>query len=157
MTDKILVLTTTGSEVEANKIAHALVERRLAACVNILPKIKSVYRWQEKIEESEEWLLVIKTGQELFGKVRDAIKELQDFLKTRSLDMEHWHLVIGQFLTGEITESDLLKAAASQTRRRLLQPCRQSGHEPGQAIRRIRAALSGRRLQSQYRRCLGSG
>jgi periplasmic divalent cation tolerance protein len=79
MTDKILVLTTAGSEVEANKIAHALVERRLAACVNILPKIKSVYRWQEKIEESEEWLLVIKTGQELFGKVRDAIKELHSY------------------------------------------------------------------------------
>jgi len=79
MTDKILVLTTTGSEVEANKIAHALVERRLAACVNILPKIKSVYRWQEKIEESEEWLLVIKTTQATFAQLQDAIKKLHSY------------------------------------------------------------------------------
>ena len=79
MTDKILVFTTAGSEVEASKIARALVERRLAACVNILPRIKSVYRWEEKIEESQEWLLVIKTGQELFDKVRDAIKELHSY------------------------------------------------------------------------------
>jgi periplasmic divalent cation tolerance protein len=79
MTDKILVLTTAGSEVEAGKIARALVERRLAACVNVLPKVSSVYRWQEKIEQSEEWLLVIKTGQELFGKVQDAIKELHSY------------------------------------------------------------------------------
>ncbi len=79
MTDKILVLTTAGSEREANKIAHALVERRLAACVNLVPQIKSVYRWQEKIEESEEWLLVIKTGQQLFSRVEDAIKELHSY------------------------------------------------------------------------------
>ena len=79
MTDKILVLSTAGSEAEAGKIAHTLVERRFAACVNILPKVKSIYRWQEKIEESEEWLLVIKTRRELFGKVRDAIKELHSY------------------------------------------------------------------------------
>ena len=52
MTDKVLVVSTAASEKQANQIAHAVVERRLAACVNILPKIKSVYRWQEKIEES---------------------------------------------------------------------------------------------------------
>ena len=79
MTDKILVLSTAGSEAEADKIARALVEQRLAACVNILPKIKSIYRWQEKIEESEEWLLVIKTRQELFDKVREAIEELHSY------------------------------------------------------------------------------
>jgi periplasmic divalent cation tolerance protein len=79
MTDKILVLSTAGSEAEAGKIAHALVERRLAACVNILPKIKSVYRWQEKIEESEEWLLVIKTTEELFSEIQDTIIELHSY------------------------------------------------------------------------------
>ena len=79
MTDKILVLTTAGSETEAGKIAHALVERRLAACVNILPKVKSVYRWEERIEESEEWLLVIKTDQKLSTKVGDSIKELHSY------------------------------------------------------------------------------
>jgi periplasmic divalent cation tolerance protein len=79
MTDKILVLSTAGSEAEAGKIAHALVERRLAACVNILPKVKSIYRWQEKIEESEEWLLVIKTTEELFSKIQDTIIELHSY------------------------------------------------------------------------------
>ena len=79
MTDKVLVLSTAASEKQANQIAQALVERRLAACVNILPKIKSVYRWQEKIEESEEWLLVIKTTRTSFPQVQDAIKELHSY------------------------------------------------------------------------------
>ena len=79
MTDKVLVLSTAGSEKEANQIAHALVEQRLAACVNIVPKIKSVYRWQEKIEESEEWLLVIKTRKKVFPALRDAICELHSY------------------------------------------------------------------------------
>ena len=79
MTDKILVLSTAGSEAEADKIARALVERRLAACVNIVPKIKSIYRWQEKIEESAEWLLVIKTAKANFEQVRDAIKNLHSY------------------------------------------------------------------------------
>ena len=63
MTDKLLVLTTAGSEMEAQKIAQALVEHRLAACVNIVPRIQSVYRWEGKIEQSVEYLLVIKTAQ----------------------------------------------------------------------------------------------
>lgn len=79
MTDKILVLSTTGSEAEARTIARSLVERRLVACVNILPKIKSIYRWQEKIEESEEWLLVIKTTRTAFEAVREAIRELHSY------------------------------------------------------------------------------
>ncbi len=79
MTDKILVLSTAGTEAEAGTIARSLIERRLAACVNILPKIKSVYRWQEKIEESEEWLLVIKTTEKLFAEVQDTIKELHSY------------------------------------------------------------------------------
>lgn len=79
MTDKILVLSTAGSEAEASQIAHALVERRLAACVNIVPHIKSVYRWKEKIEESEEWLLVIKTTQAAFAAVRNALSELHSY------------------------------------------------------------------------------
>jgi len=61
MTDKKLVFTTTGSQEEAKTIAQALVERRLAACVNIVPQVQSVYRWKEKVEEAEEWLLIIKT------------------------------------------------------------------------------------------------
>ena len=79
MTNARIVLTTTGSHEEAGKIAHTLVERRLAACVNIIPRIESVYRWQGKVETAEEWLLLIKTQAEFFGHVRDAVKELHSY------------------------------------------------------------------------------
>jgi len=79
MTDKRIVLTTAGSEKEAHQIARALVERRLAACVNVLPQIESVYRWQGEVESAREWLLIIKTRAEKFAAVRDAILELHSY------------------------------------------------------------------------------
>ena len=79
MTDKRIVLSTAGSEEEARKIAQALVERRLAACVNIVGPIHSVYRWQGAVESAPEHLLVIKTTAEAFSRVRDAIRELQSY------------------------------------------------------------------------------
>src|SRR5215831_11814081 len=79
MTDKKLVLSTAGSKDEAHEIARALIERRLAACVNIVPQIDSVYRWEVKVEEAQEWLLLIKTTAEAFERVRDAIKELHSY------------------------------------------------------------------------------
>jgi periplasmic divalent cation tolerance protein len=79
MTDKRIVLSTAGSEEEARKIAEHLVERRLAACVNIVPQIESVYRWQGKIESSREWLLIIKTTAERFAEVRASIVELHSY------------------------------------------------------------------------------
>ena len=79
MTDKRIVFTTAGSEDEARKIAQHLVEHQLAACVNIVPRIQSIYRWQGKVESAEEWLLVIKTSAERFPAVRDAIRELHPY------------------------------------------------------------------------------
>jgi periplasmic divalent cation tolerance protein len=79
MTDKRIVLSTAGSEDEARKIAHRLVERQLAACVNIVPRIESIYRWQGRVESSQEWLLLIKTTAERFPAVRDAIRELHSY------------------------------------------------------------------------------
>jgi periplasmic divalent cation tolerance protein len=79
MTDKRIILTTAGSEDEAKKIAHALVDRQLAACVNIVPQIESVYRWQGKVESEHEWLLLIKTTAEKFSAVRDAIRQLHSY------------------------------------------------------------------------------
>ena len=79
MTQMCLVLTTAGSTEEAKKIAHALVERHLAACVNIVPRIESVYRWQGQVEIAEEWLLLIKTQDSSFARVRDTIKELHSY------------------------------------------------------------------------------
>jgi periplasmic divalent cation tolerance protein len=79
MTNACVVLTTAGSADEARKIATALVERRLAACVNIVPQIESVYRWQGKIETASEWLLVIKTVSGAFEGVRATITALHSY------------------------------------------------------------------------------
>jgi periplasmic divalent cation tolerance protein len=74
-----LVLTTAGSDEQALTIARALVERRLAACVNVLHGACSVYRWQGKIEEEEERVLLIKTDEARFPRVRDAIREVHSY------------------------------------------------------------------------------
>jgi periplasmic divalent cation tolerance protein len=79
MTDKRLVLTTCGSREEAQRIAHELVSRQLAACVNIVPQIESVYRWQGNIESATEWLLIIKTIAQLFESLRDALLKLHSY------------------------------------------------------------------------------
>ncbi len=79
MTGKKLVLTTSGSQEEARKIARALVERRLAACVNLVGPMESVYRWKGKVETAGEWLLIIKTSAEVIERVRKTIKELHSY------------------------------------------------------------------------------
>jgi len=79
MTDKRIVLSTTGSLEEARKIAHSLVEKRLAACVNIVPGVESVYRWEGKIETASEWLLLIKTTAAAIANLRDALTDLHTY------------------------------------------------------------------------------
>src|ERR1017187_9193606 len=79
MTDKRLVLTTCGSLEEARSIAHTLVERQVAACVNIVPQIESVYRWQGEVESATEYLLLIKTTSVAFDRVREALSELHSY------------------------------------------------------------------------------
>jgi len=79
MSDKLIVLTTAGSETEARKMAQTLVEGGLAACVNIIPRIQSVYRWEGKVEETEECLLLIKTVKAREDQVRTAIRELHTY------------------------------------------------------------------------------
>jgi periplasmic divalent cation tolerance protein len=79
MTDKTLVLTTAASPEEAHKIARGLVERGLAACVNIVPKIESVYRWDGKVEEAQECLLLIKTTEAAFPRLSETLKELHSY------------------------------------------------------------------------------
>ncbi len=78
-TDKRVVLTTAGSMEEAHKLADALVERRLAACVNLIGPMTSVYRWQGNIERSQEWLLLIKTTAGAADAIGDAIRELHSY------------------------------------------------------------------------------
>ena len=79
MVDKIVVFTTAGSNEEARRIADALVERRQAACVNIIKGVESIYRWKGKTEESQEWMLLIKTTAAAFDKVCKTIRELHSY------------------------------------------------------------------------------
>jgi periplasmic divalent cation tolerance protein len=79
MTDKVLVFTTAGSDAEARNIAMELVERRLAACVNIVPRIQSVYRWEGKVESAEEFLLMIKTTDARSADIKAALRELHSY------------------------------------------------------------------------------
>jgi len=79
MTDKRIVFSTAGSEQEARQIAVNLVERKLAACVNVTGPISSTYWWQGKVEINEEWLMVIKTSAELFDEVSQAIKQQHSY------------------------------------------------------------------------------
>lgn len=74
-----LVLTTAGSAEEAKKIAHALVEQSHAACVNIVPQIESVYRWQGKVETAQEFLLLVKTTAERVAAVFETIQSLHSY------------------------------------------------------------------------------
>jgi len=79
MTDKRLMLTTVSSREEADTIASELVGRHLAACVNILGPISSVYRWQGKVEASEEFLLLIKSTEAQFHPIQSALGELHSY------------------------------------------------------------------------------
>ena len=75
----LVVVTTVGTEEEANQLAEELVARRQAACVNIIPVHRSVYRWQGKVCDDREFLLVIKTLEEEYDAVEAAVQELHSY------------------------------------------------------------------------------
>ena len=79
MSDFQIVLTTCGDRETAERIAHRLVEQRLAACVNILPGVQSVYRWQGAIQSESEVLLLIKTKVPLLREVQSTIVSLHSY------------------------------------------------------------------------------
>ena len=79
MTDKIVVLSTASSAAEAETIARQLVDERLAACVNVVTGVRSFYRWKGKIEDSGEWLLVIKSSRGRFEELRAALEKLHSY------------------------------------------------------------------------------
>jgi periplasmic divalent cation tolerance protein len=72
-------MTSVGTEEQALNIAHHLVHSQLAACVNILPGVKSVFRWKGKVQHEGEYLLMAKTVKRNFARVRDAMKELNAY------------------------------------------------------------------------------
>jgi len=79
MTDKIIVFVTCESEEQANTIAETVVTERLAACVNVLPRIQSCYVWEQKLTWSDEVLLLIKTTRGRFDQLQERIKTLHSY------------------------------------------------------------------------------
>jgi periplasmic divalent cation tolerance protein len=79
MSEPIVVLITCGSEEEAVKISNALVEERLAACVNLISPVRSIYRWEGKICDEKEWLLIIKTQRIRFDELEKKVKSLHSY------------------------------------------------------------------------------
>ncbi len=75
----LVVFVSAGSEKEALTIAKTLVEERLAACVNLIPKVRSIYRWEGEICDEPECYLVIKTRKDLFHAFQDRIKALHSY------------------------------------------------------------------------------
>jgi len=85
MTDKIVVFSTCGSQEEAEKIATSLVEKRIAACVNLIPGVESVYRWRGAVERSKEVILLIKSSRELLEQLHGELARMHTYEVPESL------------------------------------------------------------------------
>jgi periplasmic divalent cation tolerance protein len=79
MTDVLVVFVTTPSQEKAAELARTLVEERLAACGNVLPGVRSIYRWEGKVEDDAEVLLLLKTTRERFPALRDRVLALHPY------------------------------------------------------------------------------
>ena len=79
MTDKIVVLSTCANEADAGRVARALVEAGLAACVSVVPGLRSYYHWRGALETSDEVLLLIKSSRELFPQLKLEIEKIHPY------------------------------------------------------------------------------
>ena len=79
MTDKICVFSTCATDEEAERLARLLVERRLAACVNVIVGVRSFYRWKGAVEDAAERLLVIKSSRALFPALKAALEAAHSY------------------------------------------------------------------------------
>ena len=77
--DVVLVLTTIAAEADGAALARVLVDERLAACVNVLPAMSSVYRWKGKVEQDREQQMVIKTTRDQLGSLEARLRELHSY------------------------------------------------------------------------------
>ncbi len=77
--NEIVVFVTTASETEALRIGRAVVEQELAACANVLSAIRSVFRWEGKVSEEHECLMILKSRADLFDELAAAIKDLHSY------------------------------------------------------------------------------
>lgn len=91
--DSVLVVLSTAPDAEvARRIARALVERRLAACVQVLPGVTSTYRWQGAIEESGEVLILAKTSRSRYAELEVALRELHPYSVPECVALEAAHV-----------------------------------------------------------------
>lgn len=107
MAQYIQLVTTTARRAEAEQIAHSLIDERLAGCVQIVGPITSVYRWEGKVETSEEWQCVIKSRADLLGRLQETLRRLHPYqvpemLALPVLDGNADYL---QWLDGELQQS----------------------------------------------------
>ncbi len=79
MTDKIIVFSTCSGAEEAERLAHHLIQERLAACVNVIPRVASYFRWKGKVEKETEFLLLIKSSRELFDRLHVEWERLHSY------------------------------------------------------------------------------
>ena len=79
MSERLVVLVTAGSPEEAEEIAQNLVKEMLAACVNIVPGVTSVYRWEGEVQRDQEWLLIVKTRREVLDSLIQRVQALHSY------------------------------------------------------------------------------
>jgi len=79
VSERVVALSTVANASDAERIARALVERRLVACVNVLPGVVSIYRWQGEVRKDQECLLVMKTSAEALEPLRSALVALHPY------------------------------------------------------------------------------
>ena len=79
MSERLVVLMTAGSQEEAEKIANALVKEMLAACVNVLPGVTSVYRWEGQVQHDQEWLLIAKSTRQVLDALVRRVQALHSY------------------------------------------------------------------------------
>jgi periplasmic divalent cation tolerance protein len=79
MSERLVVLMTAGSQEEADRIANALVTKMLAACVNVLPGVTSVYRWEGELQRDQEWLLVAKSTRDVLDDLVQCVQAIHSY------------------------------------------------------------------------------
>jgi periplasmic divalent cation tolerance protein len=101
-----VIVTSVGTEQQAVEISEELVAKRLATCINIVPCLRSIYRWKGKVCEDTEYLLMIKTRRSLFGAVSEAIREIHSYELPEVLEFPvgsaepHFHQWVVEMATG---------------------------------------------------------
>jgi periplasmic divalent cation tolerance protein len=79
MSEPLVVLITAGSQEEAERIAQALVTEMLAACVNVVPGVTSIYRWDGQVQRDQEWLLLAKSRRDVLDRLVERVEALHSY------------------------------------------------------------------------------